>query len=143
MAAESAHIAATEKARLAEQERARLAAEGAQRPQQAKADPDARAAEQARIAAERAKQALQQQAAEAERKRAGIDTAAAAKAPTGPTAAEKVQGDKPQGDQPPGMNLAALRAGPSHAERVKSVQSELRRVGCLAAAADGEWNAAS
>src|SRR6202158_2142101 len=143
IAAEEAHIAATEKARWAEQERASLAAEGAQRPQQAKADADAKAAEQARIAAERAKQALQQQAAEAERKRAGIDTAAAAQAPTGPTAAEKGPGDKPQGDKPPGMNLAALSAGPPQAELVKSVQSELRRVGCLAAAADGEWNAAS
>jgi uncharacterized caspase-like protein len=138
IAAEQAHIAATEKARLAEQERARLAAEGAQRAQQTKAEADAKAAEQARIVAERAKQALQQQAAEAERKRAGIDTAAIDKAPADPPAAEKAQADKPQG-----MNLAALSAGPPQAELVKSVQSELRRVGCLAAAADGEWNAAS
>ncbi|MDB5581411.1 MAG: hypothetical protein JWR80_6587, partial [Bradyrhizobium sp.] len=49
--AEETRITATEKARLAEQERARLAAEGAQKAQQARADADAKAAEQARIAA--------------------------------------------------------------------------------------------
>jgi uncharacterized caspase-like protein len=147
IAAEEAHIAATEKARLAEQERARLAAEGAQKAQQTKAEADAKAAEQARIAAERAKQVLQQQAAEAERKRAGIDAAAAGKTPENNVAVEsaaaKAQGDKPQGDKPQGMNLASLSAGPPQAELVKSVQSELRRVGCLTAAADREWNAAS
>src|SRR3954465_1975407 len=51
IAAEEARVAATEKAVLAEQERARLAADGAQKGQQAKADADAKAAEQARIAA--------------------------------------------------------------------------------------------
>src|SRR3954451_11311667 len=49
--AEETRVAATEKARLAEQERARLVAEGAQKTQQAKAEADAKAAEQARIAA--------------------------------------------------------------------------------------------
>ena len=48
IAAEETRVAATEKARLAEQERARLAAEGAQKAQQAKAEADAKAAEQAR-----------------------------------------------------------------------------------------------
>jgi hypothetical protein len=41
------------------------------------------------------------------------------------------------------VNLAALNAGPPQAEITKSVQAELRRVGCLTAAADGDWNAAS
>ena len=49
IAAEETRVAATEKARLAEQERARLAAEGAQKTQQAKAEADAKAAEQARV----------------------------------------------------------------------------------------------
>src|SRR6266508_3845660 len=48
IAAEETRVAATEKARLAEQERARLAAEGAQKSQQAKAEAEAKAAEQAR-----------------------------------------------------------------------------------------------
>jgi hypothetical protein len=39
------------------------------------------------------------------------------------------------------MNLASLATGPSQAEITKSVQNELRRVGCLtSSAADGEWN---
>ena len=41
------------------------------------------------------------------------------------------------------MNLAALNPSPSQPELTRSVQTELRRVGCLTGAADGEWNAAS
>jgi uncharacterized caspase-like protein len=123
LAAEETRVAATEKARLAEQERARLAAEGAQKAQQAKAEADARAAEQARLAAEKAKQVAQDQAAAGEQKRAAVETAAS--------------------DNDKAVNLAALNAGPPQAEITKSVQAELRRVGCLTAAADGDWNAAS
>jgi len=123
LAAEEARVAATEKARLTEQERARLAAEGAQKGQQAKAEADAKAAEQARIAAEKAKQVAQDQAAAAEQKRAAAEAATSGK-------------DK-------GVNLAALTAGPPPAEITKSVQAELRRVGCLTGAADGDWNTAS
>lgn len=118
--AEEARVAATEKARVAEQERARLAAEGAQKSQQAKADAEAKAAEQARIAAEKAKQVAQEQAAAAEQKRVAAESAA----------------DKP-------VNVAALAAGPPPADVTKSVQSELRRVGCLSGDADGKWNSAS
>jgi hypothetical protein len=139
IAAEDAHRAATEKARLAEQERTRLASEGAQKAQQAKADADARAAEQARIAAEQAKQIAQQQAAEAERKRTDKAPGNAAASPA--TAADKPQADKPQADK--AVNLAALNPSPAPPDIAKSVQAELRRVGCLTAAADGEWNAAS
>ena len=41
------------------------------------------------------------------------------------------------------MNVAALDAGPPQADVTKSVQAELRRVGCLTAEADGNWNTAS
>jgi len=133
IAAEEARVAATEKARLAEQERARLAAEGAQKAQQVKADADARAAEQARLAAEKAKQIAQDQAAAAEQKRAAAETVASEKAAAAPATADK---DK-------GIDLAALNAGSPQADVTKSVQAELRRVGCLTGAADGEWNAAS
>jgi uncharacterized caspase-like protein len=141
IAAEEVRVAATEKARLAEQERARLSAEGAQKAQQAKADADAKAAEQARIAAEKAKQVAQEQAAAAEQKRVAAEAqaaqnAAASRAGVSPSTAEKPQGEK-------GLNLAALTSGSPPAEIAKSVQSELRRVGCLTASADGEWNAAS
>jgi uncharacterized caspase-like protein len=135
ISAEEARVAATEKARLAEQERVRLGAEGAQKAQQAKADADAKAAEQARLAAEAAKKAADGQAAEAERKRAPTDAAAASRA-AAPSTADKIQGDK-------GVSVASLSPGPSQADLTKSVQSELRRVGCLTTDANGEWNSAS
>ncbi|MDI1263824.1 MAG: caspase family protein, partial [bacterium] len=128
IAAEETRVAATEKARLTEQERARLAAEGAQKNQQAKADADAKAAEQARLAAEKAKQVAQDQAAAAEQKR---------------LAAEKMAADKTVADKDKAVNLAALNAGPPQADVTKSVQAELRRVGCHTGAADGDWNSSS
>lgn len=132
IAAEEARIAATEKARLAEQQRARLAAEGAPTAQQLQAaEADAKAAEQARIAAEKATQVALAQAADAERKRAAAETSAAVAVPG---TAEKTKE----------TNVAALTPGPPpQADLAKSVQIELRRVGCLTGAADGEWNAAS
>jgi uncharacterized caspase-like protein len=153
IAAEEARVAATEKARLAEQERARLAADGAQKGQQAKADADAKAAEQARIAAEKAKQVAQEQVAAAEQKRTAIEAPAAGKVSENKAPENKIVADNKAADQvaagPPAAEktqpakVAALSDGSAPAEIAKSVQIELRRVGCLAAAADGEWNAAS
>jgi uncharacterized caspase-like protein len=148
LAAEETRVAATEKARLAEQERARLAAEGARRTDQEKAAADAKAAEDVRIAAERTKQAAQEKVAEAERKQVATDDPPAtgkpaetkmaavdisAIEPAGPKAIERTQGP----------SQASLNAGLSQAELAKSVQTELRRVGCLTADADGEWNGVS
>jgi uncharacterized caspase-like protein len=132
-AAEETRVAATEKARLAEQERARLAAEGAQKTTQAKAEADAKTAEQARVAAEKAKQVAQDQATAAEQKRveaekAGPDTRIAAVAP---------------GARSETPGLAALSAGVPQTEVNKSLQAELRRVGCLSAEADGNWTTTS
>jgi Caspase domain len=168
LAAEETRVAATEKARQAEQERARLASEGAQKAQQQKAEADAKAAEQARVAAEKAKQVAQDKAADAERKRvateapttdrpsekiaslnSGVDRATINSSTPDKAPGDKAQSDKVQGDN--GTNVASLSAGPSPAEIAKpspaniakSVQGELRRVGCLAGSADGEWNAAS
>jgi uncharacterized caspase-like protein len=139
IAAEEARVAATEKAKQAEQERARLAAEGAKAEAQAKAEIDAKAAEVARLAAEKAKQVAQDQAAEAERKRtdkaadtqiAASNTGAGSESrPTGASASDR------------GTNVAVLTPGPSQADITKSVQLELRRVGCLTGGADGAWNA--
>ncbi|TAI60551.1 caspase family protein [Bradyrhizobium sp. Leo170] len=140
IAAEEARVAATEKARAAEQERARLAAEGAQKAEQAKAAADAKAAEQARIAAEKAKQVAQDQAAVAEQKRLAAEKALA----------DKIAADKATAEQAPAaapvdkaVNVAVLSTGSPQADVTKSVQTELRRVGCLTGSADGEWNAAS
>jgi len=152
IAAEETRVTATEKARLAEQERARLAAEGAQKGQQAKAEADAKAAEQARIAAEKAKQVAQDQVAAAEQKRTAIETPATGKAPENKAAENKVVADKAADQVAAGLpaagktqptNVAALSDGSVQADMAKSVQIELRRVGCLSGAADGEWNAAS
>jgi uncharacterized caspase-like protein len=152
IAAEEIRVAATERARAAEQERARLAVEGAQKAQQAKAEADAKAAEQARIAAEKAKQLAQDQAAAAEQKRlvaekALADKVAADKAAADKAAADKVAAAHPAApapaDKDKAINLAALTAGSPQVDITKSVQTELRRVGCLTGAVDGEWNAAS
>jgi hypothetical protein len=156
IAAEEARVAATEKARLTEQERARLAAEGAQKAQQAKAEADARAAEQARIAAEKARDVAQQQAADAEQKRIAAEKSAAGKTPDNridadSPAANRAAGGPPAADKPQdeknGANLAAVSPAPpanvAKADIVKSMQTELRRVGCLTADADGQWKAAS
>jgi uncharacterized caspase-like protein len=137
IAAEETRVAATEKARQTEQERARLAAEGAQKTQQAKADADARAAQQARVAAEKANQVAQDQAAAAEQKRAAAEKAAADRA-AADKAAVAAAADKDKA-----VNLAALNVGPPQADVIKSVQAELRRVGCLTGSADGDWNSSS
>ncbi len=133
IAAEEARIAATEKARQAEQERAKLVAEGAQQAQQTKAEADARAAEQARVVAEKAKQVAQEQAAAGEQKRVEAEKA---------VPDSKVAAVTPAAS-PETPNLAAVNTGPSQAEVNKSVQAELRRVGCLGAEADGNWNTTS
>lgn len=155
--AEDARIAATEKAQQAEQQRVRLASEGAQRTEQEKAAADLKAAENARIAAEMTKQVAQQQATDAERKRAASEASIIAAltprsatenslAVGSPPAAESVQNDT-------NAKIAALSDGPNQvdsakadipqAELAKSVQSELSRVGCFSGAVDGQWNAAS
>ena len=135
LAAEETRVAATEKARVTEEERARLAAEGAQKTAQIKAEADARAAEQARISAEKAKEVAQAQAAAAEQKRIEAEKAAADTGARVAALASPAAGDKP--------NLASLSAVAPQADVTKSVQSELRRVGCLSADADGNWNSAS
>ncbi|HBY28272.1 MAG TPA: caspase (peptidase), partial [Bradyrhizobium sp.] len=144
-ATEDARVAATEKARLAEQERARLAAEGAQKAQQAKAEADAKAAEAARLAAERAKQVAQEQATVAEQRRqadaALADRAAANKAAADQSATPAAAA--PSAPPEKTTTVAALATGAPEADVVKSVQTELRRVGCLTGAVDGDWNAAS
>jgi hypothetical protein len=159
-AAEEARAAAVEKARVAEQEKARLAAEGAKKAEQVKAAAEARAAEEARLAADKANQIEQAKADAAEKARIAAERAAAEK-----TAAEKVvegqvaklaadkhaAAEQGSNERNGGDQKVASLPLPSDAERValsptdfaKSVQLELRRVGCLTAAIDGEWNSAS
>lgn len=135
IAAEEARAAAVEKARQAEEEKVRLAADRAKKVEQDKAAATAKAAEDARLAAEKAKQVEEAKAAAAEQRRKEIEAAVA-----------KALADKQATDQ----KLAALPSpvpspepAPAPQELVKSVQSELRRVGCLTDAERGEWNAKS
>ena len=161
--AEETRAAAEQKARAAEQEKARLITERAQKAEQEKAAAAAKAAEEARIAAEKQKQIEQARAEAAEHQRK-VAEAAAAKALAEKQAAEKAKAElaarqaaekaeqvaKPAADrQMPEVEqkVAALSPAPastlSAADLTKSVQSELRRVGCLSASADGDWNATS
>ena len=161
--AEDARAIAAEKARQAEEEKARLAAERAKKAEQDKAAAAAKAAEDARLAAEKAKQIEETKAAAAEQRRKDAE-AAVAKALADKQAAEKALADKTASDKA-AAELAAKQAAEAKAreseqkvaavaptsspsslspqETAKLVQSELRRVGCLAAAADGDWNASS
>ncbi|MBR0794479.1 caspase family protein [Bradyrhizobium jicamae] len=164
IAAEEARAAGAERARLAEQEKARLALEGAVSAEQERAAAAAKAADQARIAAERAKQIAQAKAEAGEEARAALEKARAETKAAEQAAAEKAAIDpaanqgvaesvvdqkkdeqKKEGPQkvaslPPPSDTAVA---PSGVDLVKSVQSELHRVGCLAETSDGNWDAAS
>lgn len=141
IAAEEARAAAVDKARQVEEERARLAADGARKVEQNKAAAAAKAAENAQLAAEKAKQIEETKAAAAEQRRKEIE-AAVAKALADKQAAEKKVSS--EADQ----KVAALPSPTPSFEPVdspqelgRSVQSELRRVGCLADAESVEWGA--
>ncbi|MBR0697378.1 caspase family protein [Bradyrhizobium lablabi] len=141
IAAEETRVAATEKARLAQQEQERLANEGAQQTKLAKAASELKAAEEARVAAEKAKEAAQEQAAQAEQRRVAIESAAAAKnvAPVAPERQQETKADTKTAALPDPQ----APAPPSQAELARSIQTELRRVGCFTGSINGEWNAES
>ncbi|MHC2618888.1 putative caspase-like protein [Bradyrhizobium huanghuaihaiense] len=165
IAAEETRAITADKARQAEEEKARLAAERANKAEQEKAAAAAKAAEDKRLAAEKAKQIEEAKAAAAEQRRKDAE-AAVAKALAEKQAAEKALVDKLASDKA-AAELAAKQAAEKQAaaaaaeqkiaavtssstppamspqETTKLVQSELRRVGCLTASADGDWNLAS
>jgi hypothetical protein len=154
VAAEETRSSAAEKARLAEQDKARLAAEGARQAEQAKAAAAAKAAEDARIAAEKAKQVEQEKAAAAERARQAeqekvrlaaekvkqAEQEKAAAAEQARIAVEKAAAEKKQ-------QVAAVsptdKPQQAAVDLPRSLQAELRRVGCNTGTADGNWSAAS
>ncbi|WFU24568.1 caspase family protein [Bradyrhizobium sp. CB1717] len=128
--AEQAHAAAIEKAKQAEAERDRLAALGAQKDAQAKAAADAKAAEQAQLAAQKTKEQAQQQAAAAEQQRVNLAASAPSTAPASTAS-------------PAGTNVASLTPAATPADLSRSVQTELGRVGCFSGQADGNWSTSS
>jgi uncharacterized caspase-like protein len=148
--AEAARIEATNKAKVAQEEQTRLAIEGAKATEQAKAAEQARAAETARIAAELAKQAQEAKVAEAERAKAAAIAKAAEKEAarikvvevTKAAAEAKAVAEKKAKEE----KLAALTPQadksdqPTAIDLPRSLQSELRRVGCNTGSVDGDWN---
>src|ERR1700676_2500879 len=169
IASEEARVAATEKARLAEEQKARLQAEGARQAEQAKAAAQAKAAEDARLAAEKTKLLQQEKVAAAEQARAAAEKLAADKlaeqkaaaeklaaeradAAAALAAAQKADAEKPPAEAaktdqrvaslPPSNNSTPNDALPA-ANIVRSIHAELRRVGCLTGAVEGEWAAPS
>ncbi len=121
--------------------------------------PPVAAAEKTALAAEDSRPAMPAQVAEPERRQFANGTSAEGKTsenktsennktPENKMASVDASADGPlpgpllAGSQQ-GPRLASLSDGPPPAGLVKSVQTELRRVGCLAAATDGEWDKAS
>ncbi|MCK1367162.1 caspase family protein, partial [Bradyrhizobium sp. 62] len=161
--AEEARAAAADKAKQTEDEKARLASERASKAEQDKAAAAADAAETAKFAAEKARQAEEAKTAAAEQRRKEAE-AAVAKDLADKQAAEKALADRIVKDKAT-TELAAKQSAEkaradgeqklaavaptaaesslSPQETVKLVQSELRRVGCLNAAADDGWNDSS
>lgn len=153
LAAEAARIEATSKAKAALEEQTRLAIEGAKAAEQARAAEQAKAAERARIAAELAKKAEEAKVTEAERVKAAAMVKAAEQEAARIKAAEeakalaeaKAAAEKKAKEE----KLAALTSPadkpdqPAAADLPRSLQAELRRVGCNTGAVDGNWNAAA
>jgi|EndMetStandDraft_9_1072997.scaffolds.fasta_scaffold05322_1 uncharacterized caspase-like protein len=164
IAAEEARAAAAEKARQADEEKARLVAERAKKADQDRAAAAAKSAEEHRLAAEKAKQIEEAKAEAAEQRRKEAEAAvvkalaekqAAEKALADRLASEKAAAeqaakqaaDKKSADEA-AQKIAAVQPTVSQPslspqEMAKLAQLELRRVGCLTTAADGDWNASS
>jgi len=135
IAAEEARALATERARLAEQERVKLAAERAQKAEVEKAAAAAKAAEDARIAAEKQKQIEQTKAEAAERERKAAE-AAVAKSVAIENAAAETKAKEAETKRVAALSPSSLPP----ADLSKTLQLELRRVGCLKAEPGGDWN---
>lgn len=151
--AEETRKAATETARLAEQEKSRLAAEGAKQAEQAKAAAAAKAAEDARLAAEKAKQLEQEKAAvaekarlaEQEKARLAAEKAKQAEQEKAAAAEQARLADKKAASEKQQLAVVTPAEKPEQLaiDLPRSLQTELRRVGCITGAVDGNWNTAS
>jgi uncharacterized caspase-like protein len=131
IAAEEARAAAAEKAKQTELERKRLAAQGAKQEEMARATAAANAAEDARVAAENAKQTEQAKTAAAESARIVAQEKA--------VAADQARRDSKVASIPP---QSSERQGATP-DVTRMLKAELRRVGCNTGPTDGEWDASS
>jgi len=152
LAAEAARVEATNKAKAAQEEQTRLAIEGAKAAELAKAAEQTKTAEKARVAAELAKKAEEAKVAEAEREKAAAIARAAEDARIAETArvkgaeAAKAAADAKIAAEPKVATLTPPADKPDQRVTVdlpRSLQAELRRVGCNTGSVDGNWNAAS
>ena len=147
IAAEETRVTASEKARQAEQDKARLAAEGARQAEQAKAAAAAKAAEEARIAAEKAKQIEQEKAAAAEKTRLAEQEKVRLAAEKAKQAEQEKAAAAAKAAEEKKQQLAAVsptdKPEQPAVDLPRSLQAELRRVGCNTGSVDGNWNAAS
>ena len=145
--AELARLEATMRAKVALEEQSRLAIEGAKADEQTRAAEQAKAAERARIAAELAKKAEEAKVAEAERVKAAAMAKATEQQAERAKAAEeaKAAAEKKAREE----RLAALTPPadksdqPTAVDLPRSLQAELRRVGCNTGAIDANWSAAA
>jgi hypothetical protein len=126
---------------LAELERARLAADGARQAELTKAAAAVKAAEEARMIAEKAKTIEQDKAAAAERERLAEQEKTRAAVGN----ANKAEQEKfaSTAESKIAVFQPSASVAPSRSELITSLQLELRRVGCLSAKATGEWNSVS
>ncbi len=143
LAAEAARVQATNKAKVAQEEQARLAADGARAAEPVRAAKEAKAAEEARVAAEKQKAVETARVIEAEREK----SAALARAPEeAKAAAERAAGNKSVGPvaalspPEPSPETAVKPDQPALADIPRLLQTELRRVGCLAGSIGDDWN---
>jgi uncharacterized caspase-like protein len=152
LAAEMVRLEATGKAKAAQAEQTRLAIEGAKATEQAKAAEQARAAEAARVAAELVKRAEEDKVAEAERAKTAAMARAAEEAKAEAARAKDAEAAKARiaAEQKAKEDKVAALTPPADksdqqatVDLPRSLQSELRRVGCNTGAVDGNWNAAS
>ena len=143
LAAEDARIAATEKARQAAQDRERLATQGAKASEQARADAESKAADEARVAADKQKQVEEANVAVAETAKRQAEARLASAEPS------KRAADAREVAKPHDADVASLTPSDSKPDRpvlpdlLHLLQSELKRVGCKTGGIDGEWSAAA
>ena len=144
LGAEAARIEATSKAKAALEEQSRLAIEGAKAAEQARAAEQAKVAERARIAAELAKKAEEAKVAEAERAKTAAMAKAAEQEAARVKAAEEVKAAAEKKVKEAALTPPPDKLGqPAAVDLPRSLQAELRRVGCNTGAVDGNWNAAA
>jgi uncharacterized caspase-like protein len=142
-AAEEPRLAATDRARQPAEDRGRPTGQGAKASEQAEADAQSKAAEEARLAAEKQKQIEEAKVAAAENAKRQSDARLAAAEPPKPAA------DASDVLRSRHADVASLAPSDSKPDRQmppdlpRLLQSELKRVGCKTGGVDSDWTASA